>query len=62
MIDVFVVSGLSLIRALKKHNLRPGVDYTSEKGAASRNNQVLLRFKDKDKALLFKLTYGAGEH
>lgn len=54
---VLVTSNAHNVSLLRKMGLKPGVDYRSEKGAASRGrpNCLLLMFKDKDKALFFKL-------
>lgn len=57
MYDVLVTSCPHNINLLKAMNLRIGYDYHSVKGAVSagRPHQVCLRFKDREKALLFKL-------
>lgn len=60
MYDVFVTSNLEMVKTLKRMKLVMGRDYTTEKGAVSagRKNQIILRFKDRNKALLFKLQAG----
>lgn len=60
MTEVYVNSGLQLVAALKKSKLRAGIDYWSESSGKLDGPQVKLRFKDRDTALMFKLTYGAG--
>jgi hypothetical protein len=54
---VLVASNLYNVKLLKSMDLKNGRDFRSEKGAvaAGRPNQLLLKFKDKDKALFFKL-------
>ena len=57
MFDVLVSSNTYNIELLKTLDLKPGRDYYSVKGAVAsgRPNQLLLQFKDRDKAMLFKL-------
>ena len=57
--DMYVMSSLALVKALKKNKLVMGIDYTTEKGAVAngRPGQVLLRFNDANKALMFKMSY-----
>ena len=55
--DVLVSSNPHNLRLLKRMGLAFGRDYQSVKGAvaAGRPHQLLLKFKDRDKAIMFKL-------
>lgn len=57
MVDVLVKSCIENVKLLNQMGLKAGRDFTSEKGAVAkgRPSALLLRFKDKDKALIFKL-------
>ena len=54
---VLVSSNLHNVKLLRTMGLKNGRDFRSEKGAvaAGRPHQLLLKFKDKDQALFFKL-------
>jgi hypothetical protein len=58
--DVLVDSSVQTIKTLKRLKLVAGIDFTPKKGAvaAGRPNQVMLAFKDRDTAILFKLQVG----
>lgn len=60
MFEVFVDSGLQTVKTLRKLKFINGVDYYSIKGAvaAGRPNQLILSFKDRNNAILFKLKVG----
>ena len=60
MYNVHVYSNLKMVKTLKGMGLRLGIDYTTEKGATeqARNGRIILRFKDRDKAMMFKLLSG----
>jgi hypothetical protein len=57
MVEVICNGNIHNMTLLKRMGLVVGRDFTSEKGAVAkgRPNSILLRFVDKDKALLFKL-------
>lgn len=57
MYEVLVSSNLENISLLKRLGLKIGRDFTSEKGAvaAGKPSYLLLRFKDREKAIIFKL-------
>ena len=59
--EVLVSSNPFNIRLLKRMGLTNGRDFRSEKGAVAkgRPNQLLLKFKDKDQAMMFKLRASA---
>lgn len=58
---VLVTSNSENIKLLKKMDLKMGRDFRSEKGAAmaGRPHQLRLVFKDRNKAIVFKLQASA---
>lgn len=55
--SVLVTSNSHNVRLLKRMGLQAGRDFRSEKGAvaAGRPHQLNLMFRDRDKAIMFKL-------